>query len=76
MTSGAHDFTPEVASDPLKATLTLRLYQPFRFGWRSGIAATLGAVASYWKPKDVLVELPALSVQLPEIVAVPVSGPV
>jgi hypothetical protein len=38
---------PEVASLPFQLTVTGLLYQPFAFGARSGLGASLGAVASY-----------------------------
>ena len=37
---------PEVASTPLKVTVSAWLYQPFASGARPGVAATCGAVAS------------------------------
>jgi hypothetical protein len=56
--------------------VTLWLNQPFTSGGRSVFAAaTVGAVASYLSPNEPDAELPALSLQVPETEAEPLSGP-
>ena len=40
MTSGLQPATPEVESVPCQPIVTAALYQPFAFGWRSGVAVT------------------------------------
>ena len=44
--AGTQDSTPEVASVPVKLTLSEWLYQPFESGARAGVAVTCGPVAS------------------------------
>src|SRR5918996_1113514 len=70
VTAGAQECSPEVASEPLNETVSARLNQPLGFGWRSGLASTVGGVASYLSPKEAPPLFPALSVQLP-----PTSAP-
>jgi hypothetical protein len=67
--------TPEVASVALHEIVTGWLYQPFRSGARSGVAVTLGAVASNLSGNAVEVVFPALSVQAPGTAALALSGP-
>jgi hypothetical protein len=74
-TACVQDPTPEVASVPANVTVTGRLYQPFESGGRSGVAVTVGAVASYWSASDAPPELPARSVHEPDSVTVDPSGP-
>lgn len=45
--SALQDATPERASLPFQSIVTAALYQPFEFGPRSGVAATVGGVSSY-----------------------------
>src|SRR5215471_12993433 len=66
---------PEVASVPVNATPTGWLYQPFASGSRPGLADTLGGVESYLMPMLALAEFPAASLQEPETLAPPSSGP-
>src|SRR5215831_19136182 len=67
---------PEVASLPEKLTVKAWLYQPLRSAARSGVAVTVGAVASYMKENcTTVLVFPATSVQLPESEALPLSGP-
>ena len=67
---------PEVASEPANDTPTAWLYQPFVSGGRAGLALTLGGVASYLRLNvEGALTLPALSVQVPLTVALPLSGP-
>ena len=47
---GSHELTPDVASPPLKPTVSGARYQPLAFGGRDGAAVTDGLVASYLKP--------------------------
>jgi hypothetical protein len=51
------------------------LYQPFTSGCRAGVPVTVGGVESYLIVSDVEPVLPALSVQEPETVTFPPSGP-
>jgi hypothetical protein len=67
--------TPEVASVALHAIVTGWLYQPFRSGARSGVAVTLGDVASNLSVKAAEVVFPALSVHAPGTAALALSGP-
>ena len=72
----AHESMPEIASVPEKDTVSAWLYQPFASGWRAGLAATEGPLASYLSPNvEATLRLPALSVQVPLTEALPVSGP-
>jgi hypothetical protein len=64
-----------VASVPAKATVTGALYQPFTFGWRSGVAVETGAVASYFSVREAELEFPALSRHAPLSVCDCMSGP-
>ena len=67
---------PEVASVPLKPTVSGWLYQPFASGLRDGVAVTAGPVSSYWKPKLLLaLVFPARSRQVPVTEALAESGP-
>jgi hypothetical protein len=50
---------PEVASLPCQLTVTELLYQPFAFGFRSGLGANTGGVESYLSGKETDAELPA-----------------
>ena len=50
---------PEVASLPCQLTVTELLYQPFAFGFRSGLGANTGGVESYLSGKETDPELPA-----------------
>jgi hypothetical protein len=45
---GLQPATPEVESLPFQSIVTVAVYHPFAFAWRSGVAVTLGAVASYF----------------------------
>src|SRR4051794_31300019 len=66
---------PDVASVPPKETETGWLCQPAFVGCRPGAAVTVGGVASYLIAKEPLpLVLPALSRQVPEAVAVALSG--
>jgi len=72
----SQDATPDVTSDPVTLTPTLRLYQPLESGARLGVAVTFGLVSSNlnWGELRVVLVLPALSVQVPLTVAVALSG--
>jgi hypothetical protein len=70
------DAIPDVASEPLQATPTAWLNQPFWSGARVDTAATLvGAAESYLSGKDFELTFPALSVHVPLGAALPLSGP-
>jgi hypothetical protein len=47
----SQDSSPEVASLPLKAIASARLYQPFVSAGRAAVAVATGGVASYLNPK-------------------------
>ncbi len=65
-----------MASVPLKPTDSGWLYQPFESGPRAGVAVTVGAVSSYWKPNvPGLLVFPARSRHVPLTDAVWSSGP-
>ena len=70
--------TPAVWSVPEKATSTARLYQPLESVARAGWPPlTTGFVASYLRANpSAELTFPALSVHVPGIDAVPLSGPV
>jgi hypothetical protein len=71
-----HDAMPERLSLPDAWKSTGRLYQPFESGPRESERLTAGGVASYLKENEPpLAEFPALSVQDPEKLPLPVSGP-
>ena len=67
--------SPESPSAPANATATGFVYQPPPSGSRSGVAAAVGGVASYFSVSDAPALLPALSTQVPARVAPAVSGP-
>jgi hypothetical protein len=60
---------------PFTARAIGRLYHPFWSGGRTGAAVTDGGVWSYFSENDPDPEFPALSVQLPETLALSASGP-
>ena len=60
---------------PTNGTVTSRLYQPLRFGSRSGFASTFGGVASYLKPKDARSYVAGDVGAAARDAALPVSGP-
>ena len=70
------DAMPEVASVPAKPTVSGWLYQPLASGARPAEApVTCGAVASYSRPSDRTVVLPALSEHEPLTAPRSSSGP-
>src|SRR5574338_331367 len=72
-----HETMPLVASLPWNVNFTAWLYQVPWSATRSGVPETLlGAVASYWNVNATeALTFPALSVHVPSIEPVPVSGP-
>jgi hypothetical protein len=50
------------------------LYQPLAFGGRSGLASTVGAVASYLRPYEPEAVNPAPFVHVPDTEASALSG--
>ena len=71
-----HEPMPDVASVPENDTPTGWLYQPFESAARAAAALTDGGVASYLSGNEAgALTLPALSVQVPETLAEPPSGP-
>jgi hypothetical protein len=71
----SHESTAEVASVAAKPTVSGAVYQPVAFGWRDGVAAVCGAVASYLTAEDARAAFPALSRHVPLTDAEPLSGP-
>jgi hypothetical protein len=58
--SGLHDATPDVASDPLKRTVTDPAFQPAPFAIGEGVAVAAGGVASRRIVTDSVVVPPSL----------------
>src|SRR5205823_1726506 len=66
---------PEVPSLPTNEIVSAWLYQPLASGFLPAVGVTVGAVASYLRPNDRVVLLPARSRQMPVTDAPASSGP-